>query len=71
MTISATASAGSPASSRAWPADGPVEALCQHLVTSLADEPQPDDICVLAVRRRDEPAGARIPGVGDRAARRG
>ena len=39
---------------RAWPADGPLEALCQHLVTSLADGPQPDDICVLAVRRRDD-----------------
>jgi phosphoserine phosphatase RsbU/P len=51
---------------QAWPAGGSAEALCEHLVTSLAGEPQPDDICVLAVRRRDD-----LPAQGGRTAATG
>jgi serine phosphatase RsbU (regulator of sigma subunit) len=36
---------------RAWQPAVPLEAFCQELVTVLAVDPQPDDICVLAVRR--------------------
>ncbi|HKR67792.1 MAG TPA: SpoIIE family protein phosphatase [Streptosporangiaceae bacterium] len=37
---------------RAWEAGRPLDELCAQLVASVADQPQLDDICVLAVSRR-------------------
>jgi integral membrane sensor domain MASE1/GAF domain-containing protein len=40
----------------AWRPDRPLGRLCDELVTSLASEPQFDDMCVLAVSRQQPPA---------------
>ncbi|MGN6678108.1 MAG: SpoIIE family protein phosphatase, partial [Streptosporangiaceae bacterium] len=39
----------------AWPMGRPLDDLCAELVASVTDQPQLDDICVLAVSRRGAP----------------
>jgi len=43
----------------AWRCGAPLDDLCDHLVSSLAAEPQLDDICVLAVSRPPPSAATR------------
>ncbi len=43
----------------AWRSGAPLDELCDHLVSSLAVEPQLDDVCVLAVSRPPPSAAGR------------
>jgi len=42
---------------RTWRSGAPLDDLCDHLVRSVAPEPQLDDVCVLAVGRPRTPEG--------------
>ena len=43
----------------AWRSGAPLDDLCDHMVSSLAEEPQLDDVCVLAVSRPPPSAATR------------
>jgi hypothetical protein len=43
----------------AWRSGAPLDELCDHLISSLAVEPQLDDVCVLAVSRPSPSAATR------------
>jgi len=43
----------------AWRSGAPLDDLCDHLVSSLAEEPQRDDVCVLAISRPPPSAATR------------
>ncbi|MGN6793951.1 MAG: PP2C family protein-serine/threonine phosphatase, partial [Streptosporangiaceae bacterium] len=45
----------------AWPMGRPLDDLCAELVASVTDQPQHDDICVLAVSRRAGPGSDAAP----------